>query len=528
MGFPKPRSMSMMNGDGKDDDTHGPGGDTSQGERTAGFLRVGLLRFLGTAILAVLFYLIIRLHQDRTLTSGRKSIFDALVVAVSLTLGLNSAASLRHIALYARRWFVEKRRVHVKEIEVHSFVALLGLLIRTPAPILKFACAIWLLLNLAIQVGIAAVSLTFQAEPGIQEIYPDSTVGEVAIPDMTRFARVGRFNDGARPQSLAAHILGDTATSFEYSTLPSDVMTDAPIARYPYAFWDAGNHWEFVFVNSAPVPGSQDFNFLSLYSDQHVQSSATCQTPPYTYNLTAGILSIQQTTPTPPKTILFPASGVGDEAITYLTTPVLHDTGTNSTGTCGPGCATIHVVEPHAGNPVPDSTFIHPTSSFFYYECNITVRPTTQPNAGPFAFSPTTAAVAAQAIALSGQRAPSSSDEDASRFGLNQFASYNLGLEFGQAQNNNATAMGRMLSRFAIGVVAAAARTNPKVVVQGRPPRQGVRLVLGKPVVFGAILIATAAVQLVLLGAVMVLVRGLRKDGRRDGGGRGDVEYVTI
>lgn len=107
----------MMNGDGKDDDTHGPGGDTlPQGERTTGFIIVGLLRFLGTAVLAVLFYLIIRLHQERTLTSGEKSIFDALVVAVSLTLGLNSAASLRHIALYARRWFVEKRRVHVKEV----------------------------------------------------------------------------------------------------------------------------------------------------------------------------------------------------------------------------------------------------------------------------------------------------------------------------------------------------------------------------------------------------------------------------
>lgn len=110
---------SPMNGDGKDDDASGPGhgGDTSpQGERTTGFVIVGLLRFLGTAVLAVLFYVIIRLHQGRTLTSGEKSIFDALIVAVSLTLGLNSAASLRHIALYATRWFAEKRRIHVKEV----------------------------------------------------------------------------------------------------------------------------------------------------------------------------------------------------------------------------------------------------------------------------------------------------------------------------------------------------------------------------------------------------------------------------
>ena len=110
-----------INGDGKDDDATGSGpghgGDTfPQGERTTGFVVVGLLRFLCTAILAALFYLIIRLHQGRTLTSGQKSIFDALTVAVSLTLGLNSAASLRHIALYARRWFVDKRRLHIKEV----------------------------------------------------------------------------------------------------------------------------------------------------------------------------------------------------------------------------------------------------------------------------------------------------------------------------------------------------------------------------------------------------------------------------
>lgn len=111
---------------------------------------------------------------------------------------------------------------------------------------------------------------------------------------------------------------------------------------------------------------------------------------------------------------------------------------------------------------------------------------------------------------------------------MNQFASYNLGLEFGQAQNNNVTSMAKMLSRYAIGVVAAAARSNPRVTVQGHTPRQGVRLVLEKPVVFGAILIATAAAQLVLLVVMIILVRTLGKGGRGDTGSRGEVKYVTI
>ena len=137
---------------------------------TTKFVTVGLLRWLGTAILAVLFYLLIRLHQGRTLTSGQKTIFDALVVAISLALGLNSAASLRHIAMHAKRWVESRRHVEVKEvcrfpsplppprcgratlmcgqIEVHSFVALLQLLLRTPVLLLKVACILWLLLNL--------------------------------------------------------------------------------------------------------------------------------------------------------------------------------------------------------------------------------------------------------------------------------------------------------------------------------------------------------------------------------------------
>jgi len=83
---------------------------------TAKFMAVGILRWLGTAVLAVLFYVIILLHQDRTLTSGQKSTFDALVVAVSLALGLNSAASLRHIAVYANRWFKGGQDVKLKEV----------------------------------------------------------------------------------------------------------------------------------------------------------------------------------------------------------------------------------------------------------------------------------------------------------------------------------------------------------------------------------------------------------------------------
>ena len=101
--------------------TNGGVKDEHQGEAapqnpTIKFVIVGLIRWLGTALLAVLFYLNIFFHQGRTLTSGQKTVFDALVVAISLALGLNSAASLRHIAMHAKRWVEERRQVEVKDV----------------------------------------------------------------------------------------------------------------------------------------------------------------------------------------------------------------------------------------------------------------------------------------------------------------------------------------------------------------------------------------------------------------------------
>ena len=115
-----PEDHSPANHHDANDSQHGNEGDSFVPKgRPTRFIVVGLLRLLGTAILAVLFYLLIRFHQDRTLTSGQKTIFDALVVAISLALGLNSAASLRHIAIHAKRWFDGRRNTRVTEVGVH-------------------------------------------------------------------------------------------------------------------------------------------------------------------------------------------------------------------------------------------------------------------------------------------------------------------------------------------------------------------------------------------------------------------------
>lgn len=359
----------------------------------------------------------------------------------------------------------------------------------------------------AAQVAISALSLTYNAEPGVQDIYLDARQDMVAIPDMSRFIMEGRFGELAQAESYAAHILGDIGSSYTYSMLPEEPLTDLPVATHPSSFWNATDHWEYTFVNSAPGQGPQDFSFLSAFSNQSITSSATCHTPSYDFstNYTADTVTIKQKDPGNDRVIIFPNSAGLEERIIYLTTPLYIEDGRpqsgKQTGHCGPGCSTIHILEVATGPPAADS-FARPDAGFYYYECNTTVAPKggAPQAAGHFNFSATRAAIAAQAIALSG------------RAYLGQGATanmpYNLGLPFGEAQNNSAAGMAALVSRFAIGVVAAAAQTSRRILVPGRPPRQGVRLVLERAAAFAAVVGAMLGTHLVFLVLAAVLVKG--------------------
>jgi hypothetical protein len=69
-----------------------------------------------TLILSGLYYLSIRLYRGRTLSLGQKSVFDAIIVAISIALGLNIASALKEVAIHTRWWFLSKRHLHIKEV----------------------------------------------------------------------------------------------------------------------------------------------------------------------------------------------------------------------------------------------------------------------------------------------------------------------------------------------------------------------------------------------------------------------------
>lgn len=327
------------------------------------------------------------------------------------------------------------------------------------------------------------MAITYQANPGIGDVYLEAGNNKIAVPDLTQFTPKDRGSAVSERfrESFGANVLGQIGGTYNFSALPAEPLKGKPFASNPAGFWNATDHWEYYFLDSAPylTTGTQ---FLAVYTDRVVKSSGVCTTPEFGAEIKAPFVTVQ---PEDGPNVTFPSVALGLESILYLTTPFSIN---RTEGACGQGCSNVKVLEPIAGLAVDGS---EPNESgAWFYDCNVTVT------ADPSLLKPLKAAQAAQAIALSGTQHREFFDTENKN---DQFVSYNLGLNFGIPQNKSATGMASQISRFAIGVVSAAAQTNPTKPAQGRLPAQGVRLQFESFMAFNLILILTGSVQVFLL-----------------------------
>lgn len=210
------------------------------------------------------------------------------------------------------------------------------------------------------------LSLTYSANPGMEDIYQRPGLNDVSVPNMATFApKSGRFNDDYLTESLAAHVLGNIGSSYNISMPPKNSLSGKPWASNPAAIWNETNHWEYVFLDSAPPLGASGPSSLSIYTDKTAKSTGTCRTPPYQLTLESGLAVISFLDAN--LTASFPKIALGLESIFYLATPILHPKEKNST--CGPGCSNVKVLEPIAGPPAPGSFIADADSPYFIYDC---------------------------------------------------------------------------------------------------------------------------------------------------------------
>jgi hypothetical protein len=354
------------------------------------------------------------------------------------------------------------------------------------------------------QSSIAVLGLTYSASPGIADIYREPGINSMAVPNMTHFAHsVGRFSDdNTVTESYAAHVLGDNGSSYNVSALPEEPLVGKPWASYPAGFWSATDHWEYRFLESAPslLASGAQAQFLAIYSDRVAKSNATCKVPPFQIANNGRLANVRLLEDN--RTFIFLTIAEGVESVYYLTAPILAN-GDSNWG-CGPGCNNVKVLELAAG-PLVDGSFVNGSSTaFFFYDCNVII---TAPSPD---VPPIRAAQAAQAIALSGQiHSEFQNISDLGNSSMNQFAAYNFGTPFGEPQNNSAKGMASLVSRFAIGVISAAAQTNAPMIVLGSLPAQGLQVQLDSFLMFNLILVITGALQLALVLATAAIVSRL-------------------
>lgn len=91
-------------------------------KKLGGFAIVGLIRWLITALLLMGFVLAVHFYQGKVLDNNDKSIFESIIVTLSLIVGLNIASALKDIAKQMRWWFLSLKRRDLSEVRDIPFV----------------------------------------------------------------------------------------------------------------------------------------------------------------------------------------------------------------------------------------------------------------------------------------------------------------------------------------------------------------------------------------------------------------------
>lgn len=68
------------------------------------------------------FVLAVHFYQGRVLSNNDKSIFESIIVTLSLVVGLNIASALKDIAKHMRWWFLSLKRRDLSEVCEVPFV----------------------------------------------------------------------------------------------------------------------------------------------------------------------------------------------------------------------------------------------------------------------------------------------------------------------------------------------------------------------------------------------------------------------
>jgi hypothetical protein len=224
--------------------------------------------------------------HPRVLTNTEVKCFNAIMVGLSIGLGLNIASSLKHYGLIFR-WSLLTREY----VPLPVFDLILGcenlsnvfklMLISLPGidryPVLRFlrlnrridtskftsaVCLLWLLVNAGAQVLVASLSIFWPVAPS--DNMPLFTRGDVSVSDLSAW----QMNADDNLQISAANAYGIAGAQYPTVSIDDKTPRDNGVA-----IMDGDGFYEYTFLNRNP--DSLHSNFAP--SSRTIRSRASCQ-----------------------------------------------------------------------------------------------------------------------------------------------------------------------------------------------------------------------------------------------------------
>ncbi|KAF4465787.1 hypothetical protein FALBO_7361 [Fusarium albosuccineum] len=420
-------------------------------------LVANLLRWLITVVFVGAIYVVLWYYSQKDVISTQtKREFNALIIGLSLGLGLAITFSLEAMAKEIRWWILSLRQWPIREAELILKAKDLSRIVQltwvSRSFWIRFYAIAFIFLNLA--TNLSAI---------LKE-------GNVTIPDMSDLVTnrvLASKSQGLSALRYTANSYGSIALAWLWGS-----MEDIP---RPGTFWDnndpliycGGASCKFIFQESSPNPKKYD---LVVSTNRSVQVTSRCHSWKVTRGRNGNETTITIDDESRSRVELMAVNGADQ-------TTFMFDAASEQ------GTTWSEVTAFEASN-----------ANAWYYRCNVSFGPVVNAIRREHEIGRNITSLASSAIALQGYGASSLGPSNSSH----QFQSYPAESTYGNPQNGSAQGMGMLTAAFAAGVVAVAAQAGTDIVVPGLRPQNGVVLDISKWMYVHLILGLTLGVQLVL------------------------------
>ncbi|RKF57241.1 hypothetical protein OnM2_075048 [Erysiphe neolycopersici] len=424
-------------------------------------------------------------QRKSALSAFEKRVYNTIVTGISIALGLNISSSFRDIAQTLRWPIMSLKKQNIEELDkllqLESLITVTKLIFNGGRPFIIFGCVAWLTINIAIQAGLAMLSLTynFDTDQARVQLVP----GNVAIPLLDHFyPQTNRAvsNQSLQDEQYTAHTYGEFALNFGIGLVSSQPGPgEIYLSTDPLLWLDKSNSLiNFVFLDSPE--GAQVIEAFSAFTERKISVNFDCNS--------FGVLQGGDG-----RTTEIDIDRVGkvtlSQAVPNSTTYI---TRSNHTCKSNSRCSVVEAFESSSTDP-------------WYYVCEISMGMTQNDKQNISFISDYFAQIATASIAQIGYT-------DAKGIASQIYPRESL---WGQMAKGDPSDVGMMMAIYAIASLAGAAQFNPFTSYSGNAPGPGFLLKLNHTSTFYLVLFL---VNLCHLSFVVVAIVFSNKVRVRDSG----------